>query len=402
MSPVLLSNGDKPASTSTRNGATPVPDLPPSSYAFSTRALHIGSEHHLSASSAVIPSIDLSTTYAQSKVGVHKGFEYTRSANPTRLALERLLASFEGADVLLDAALLAEGKLESWEGGPAALAFSSGSAATATVVSGLAGQGGHVVSVGDVYGGTSRYMVQVASVQQGVETTFVDMSYGKGGKQVIESEEEEKARAEREDAEIVKRVEEAIRPTTKVRRPFLLSPRKANEKHYSSSGPRRLRTLYSTSFPSPSSRALRRRTESPSVRSFSPLFRNADHAATVIDNTFASPYYQNPLLLGADVVVHSITKVGPRPLPCFSTYPFANSTSTGTLTSSAERSSPLTRTSSCVSAFSKTPTAPFPPPSIPGSSSAGSRRSLSVSGSTDSTPSSSPPGWTAWPYPPDW
>lgn len=218
MSPVSLSNGASvPSNPNESPSATPVPNIHPSSFAFSTRALHIGSEHHLSASSAVIPSIDLSTTYAQSSVGTHRGFEYTRSANPTRLALERLLASLEGADILLDAELEAKGKLESWEGGPAALAFSSGSAATATIVSGLAGQGGHVVSVGDVYGGTSRYMVQVASVQQGVEATFVDMSYGKGGKLVVESEEEAMARAEREDAEIVKRVEEAIRPTTKVR-----------------------------------------------------------------------------------------------------------------------------------------------------------------------------------------
>lgn len=130
----------------------------PSAFSFSTRAIHIGSEPSLSASSAVVPSLDLSTTYAQSRVGEHKGFEYSRSANPTRLALERVLASLEGgADKLLEENLLKEGKsLEAWEAGPAALAFSSGSAATATVVSGLTGQGGHIVSVGDVYGGTSR------------------------------------------------------------------------------------------------------------------------------------------------------------------------------------------------------------------------------------------------------
>lgn len=104
------------------------------SLAFSTRALHVGSEHTLSSVSAVIPSINLSTTYAQSHVGVHKGFEYTRSANPTRLALERVLASLEKADTALLDSLRAEGIAEEvWEGGPAALAFSSGSAATATV-----------------------------------------------------------------------------------------------------------------------------------------------------------------------------------------------------------------------------------------------------------------------------
>lgn len=139
-----------------------------SSHAFATRAIHVGSEPSLSSSSAVIPSISLSTTYHQSSVGVHSGFEYTRSSNPTRLALERCLASLEGADELLNEALDVEGYTTSenevgvkgkWEGGPAALAFSSGSACTATVVSGLCEQGGHVVCVGDVYGGTSRYVL---------------------------------------------------------------------------------------------------------------------------------------------------------------------------------------------------------------------------------------------------
>lgn len=116
--------------------------FPHASLGFSSRSLHVGSEPHLSASGSVIPSIELGTTYEQSHVGVHKGFEYTRSSNPTRLALERLLASIELADVQLDENLIKEGFKESWESGPAALAFSSGSAATATVISGLCGQGG--------------------------------------------------------------------------------------------------------------------------------------------------------------------------------------------------------------------------------------------------------------------
>lgn len=117
------------------------------SLAFSTRALHVGSEPSLSASSAVVPELSLSTTYQQSSVGVHRGYEYTRSSNPTRLALERQLATLEGnADRLLEENLAAEGLSEGWEAGPAALAFASGSAATATVVSGLAGRGGHIVS----------------------------------------------------------------------------------------------------------------------------------------------------------------------------------------------------------------------------------------------------------------
>ena len=69
-----------------------------------------------------------------------------QSSNPTRLALERVLASLEGADEKLAENLASAGLTEGWEGGPAALAFASGSAATATVVSGLAGRGGHIVS----------------------------------------------------------------------------------------------------------------------------------------------------------------------------------------------------------------------------------------------------------------
>lgn len=232
--------------------------------AFATRALHVGSEPELSASSAVIPSIDLSTTYAQYPLGTHKGFEYTRSANPTRLALERCLASLEQSDVLLSSALLAQGidEKKEWEGGPSAVAFSSGSAATATVVSGLAGQGGHMVCVGDVYGGTSRYMLRVANVQQGLVTTFIDMSYGAGAtmdksteaKKTKEerAEEDEKRRAE-EDAIIVARLEGAIQADTKVSlvfarcfQPLLI----LYDRHNSSSGQKRLQTLSYLSFPS--------------------------------------------------------------------------------------------------------------------------------------------------------
>lgn len=75
-----------------------------------------------------------------------------------------------------------------------------------------------IVSVSDVYGGTSRYMTQVANVQQGVSTTFIDMSYSKS--KVVgspnESEVERKEREEKEDNEITKRVEDAITPDTKL------------------------------------------------------------------------------------------------------------------------------------------------------------------------------------------
>lgn len=120
---------------------------------FSTRAIHVGSEPSTE-TGAVIPPISLSTTYKQDQVGVHKGYEYTRSSNPNRAALERMLAALE-------------------DNGARALAFSSGSAATASVFQAL-GTGAHVLSINDVYGGTFRYMSKVASQLQGLEATFID------------------------------------------------------------------------------------------------------------------------------------------------------------------------------------------------------------------------------------
>lgn len=117
---------------------------------FGTRAVHTGSAPSQE-TGAVIPAISLSTTYAQSKVGVHKGYEYTRSGNPNRDQLEELLASLES-------------------GGQYALAFASGSATTATVLQSL-DRDAHVLSVNDVYGGTFRYMTRVSNL----ETSFVDL-----------------------------------------------------------------------------------------------------------------------------------------------------------------------------------------------------------------------------------
>ncbi|SCZ96885.1 BZ3500_MvSof-1268-A1-R1_Chr4-1g06818 [Microbotryum saponariae] len=262
------------------NGHSSAPTKSSSSQpSFETRAIHIGSEPYLSSSAGVVPSLDLSTTYAQSAAGQpSKGFEYSRSSNPTRLALERLVASLEGkADIALEKNLRAQGiESKSFGGGPAAVAFASGSAATATVVSGLAGQAGHVVSVGDVYGGTSRYMLQVASVQSGVETTFVDMAYGLQDQSPVQplSEAEEEALQREEDDAIVKRVQEAVRPDTKL---------------------------------------IWAETPTNPMLSLVPIALLAQVAKAhsiplVIDNTFGNPYYQNPLLLGATVVTHSGTK----------------------------------------------------------------------------------------------
>ncbi|KAJ7707618.1 pyridoxal phosphate-dependent transferase [Mycena rosella] len=123
------------------------------SWGFATRAIHVGSEPS-SETGAVIPPISLSTTFKQNGVGNHKGFEYTRSQNPSRAALEAMLASIE-------------------TGGANALAFASGSAATATVIQSL-GADAHIIAVNDVYGGTWRYMMRVAKELSGLEVGWVN------------------------------------------------------------------------------------------------------------------------------------------------------------------------------------------------------------------------------------
>ncbi|GAA5947685.1 hypothetical protein JCM3765_001032 [Sporobolomyces pararoseus] len=240
-----------------------------SNLGFSTKAIHVGSEPELSASNGVTPALDLSTTYSQGTIGGTK-FEYSRSSNPTRLALERQLAALEGADVLLNENLKKEGIEEE---GPAALALSSGSSATATVVQAITSNGGHIVSVGDVYGGTSRFMTKVAATLSGVTTTFVDMSYSNAVDEAVEGESEEQRRS-REDQVIVDRVEAAITPETKL--------------------------LWAETPTNPMlSLVPIRLLASIAERHSIPL---------VIDNTFSSTYLTQPLLLGATVVVGSSTK----------------------------------------------------------------------------------------------
>lgn len=143
----------------------------------------------------VVPPISLATTYRQQAVGVHQGYEYARSGNPTRAALERALASLESANDDVQCGS---------EDATGALAFASGSAATATVVSVLCGggHGAHVVSVADVYGGTSRFLGAVAAPHQGVETTFIDMSLRGDGQDA--------------ENELVARITGALRPNTKL------------------------------------------------------------------------------------------------------------------------------------------------------------------------------------------
>ncbi|KAI3622408.1 hypothetical protein WG66_016015 [Moniliophthora roreri] len=208
---------------------------------FGTRAIRVGSEPSVE-TGAVIPAISLSTTYRQEGVGNHKGFEYSRSGNPNRNALERTLAAIE-------------------VGGSDAIAFASGSSATATVIQSL-GPAAHVVSVNDVYGGTFRYITRVASETQGVQATFLDLEDLTPGN----------------EGEV--NLLAALRPNTKLI--WVETPTNPTLRLIDIA---RLSQILDERFLSPSSRPL-----------------------ILVDNTFASPFYSSPLLLGADIILHSLTK----------------------------------------------------------------------------------------------
>jgi cystathionine gamma-lyase len=199
---------------------------------FGTRAVHIGSDPDPS-TGAVIPAISLSTTYKQHGVGNHKGFEYSRTANPNRSSLEQTLSSLES-------------------GGAYGLAFASGSATTATVLQSL-GHNAHIVSVNDVYGGTFRYMTSVAKENQGLETTFVDLE---------NADEAQVNGALRHDTKLIW-IESPTNPTLR-----LID----------------IRRIVAIAKAHPS------------------------HPLVLVDNTFMSPFYSSPLLQGADIVLHSLTK----------------------------------------------------------------------------------------------
>ncbi|MCB9838357.1 MAG: PLP-dependent transferase [Phycisphaeraceae bacterium] len=128
-----------------------------------TRVIHAGQRPEPT-TGAVMPPIFLSSTYAQDSPGVHKGFEYTRSHNPTRYALERLVALLEGSTIPEEA--------DPSRGG---FAFSSGMAAIATVLD-LLDHGARVVTGDDLYGGSHRLLRRVRERSQGLRITAVDMT----------------------------------------------------------------------------------------------------------------------------------------------------------------------------------------------------------------------------------
>ncbi len=122
--------------------------------AFGTRAVHAGQEPDPTTGAVMIP-IYATSTYAQSSPGVHKGFEYARTHNPTRMAFERCVADLEN--------------------GVQGYAFASGLAATATILDTL-DTGSHVIALDDLYGGTYRLFENVRKRSAGLSFTFMDMN----------------------------------------------------------------------------------------------------------------------------------------------------------------------------------------------------------------------------------
>jgi cystathionine beta-lyase/cystathionine gamma-synthase len=193
---------------------------------FSTVCLHAGQEPDPSTGAIIVP-IYQTSTYVQEALGKHKGYEYGRTHNPTRMALE--------------------GNIAAMEGGKAGFAFASGMAAIGAIAT-LLKAGDHVVVSDNIYGGTFRLFDKVLTRYQ-LAFTYVDTA----------------------DLEAVR---QAIRPATRLL--FVETP----------------------------SNPVMRLTD---LRAAANLAHRHD-MRLVVDNTFASPYIQRPIELGADLVTHSTTK----------------------------------------------------------------------------------------------
>jgi len=124
------------------------------SYGFGTKVIHAGQSPDPSTGAVMVP-IYATSTYVQESPGVHQGFEYSRSHNPTRFAYERCVAALEG--------------------GSNGYAFASGLAATSTILE-LLDSGSHVVAMDDVYGGTYRLFERVRRRSAGLDFSWVDLS----------------------------------------------------------------------------------------------------------------------------------------------------------------------------------------------------------------------------------
>lgn len=224
---------------------------------FSTQSIHIGNEPNLKDGGFgdVTVPIHLSTTFARNRVDKPTaGLEYSRSGNPTRGALEKNLAALE------------HGKF--------AFAFSSGLAAITNILLSLK-KGDHVVSIDDVYGGTRRLFTRVFQ-DFGLEFTFADFTTG-------------------ED------VKKLIRPNTKMI--WLESPTNPLMKIVDIS------SIVKTIKRGGAKEGTRQRASRMNMRGALTGGIISDRTPLiVVDNTFASPYFQKPLDLGADIVIHSMTK----------------------------------------------------------------------------------------------
>jgi cystathionine gamma-lyase len=126
----------------------------PNRRGFFTRCIHAGQEPDPT-TGAVMTPIYATSTYVQQSPGVHKGYEYARSQNPTRMAFERCVADLES--------------------GSQGFAFASGLAAISTVLECL-DQGAHVIATDDIYGGTRRLFTRVRNRSAGLTTSYVDLS----------------------------------------------------------------------------------------------------------------------------------------------------------------------------------------------------------------------------------
>lgn len=193
---------------------------------FSTRAIHAGQEPDPT-TGAIMTPVYLTSTYVQESPGIHKGWEYSRTHNPTRRAYENCIANLE------------DGKF--------GFAFASGCAATTTILSMLK-NGDHVVAMDDMYGGTFRLFDKVLR-PLGLKFSFVDLT----------------------DAN---QFSKAILPETKL--VWLETPTNPTLKL-------------------------------ADIKKISEI-AHSKNILVAVDNTFMSPYFQKPLNLGADIVVHSATK----------------------------------------------------------------------------------------------
>jgi cystathionine beta-lyase/cystathionine gamma-synthase len=196
-------------------------------HGFSTRAIHAGQPPDPATGATVTP-IYATSTYTQEAVGKHKGYEYSRSGNPTRTALETCLAALED--------------------GERGLAFASGLAATSAVFGGLLKPGDEVAAAADLYGGTFRLLERVFK-PWGLVARYTEDATPGGFSKII---------------------------TPKTKLVWIETPT------------------------NPLLQVL-------DIAALAELSRQAG-AVFAVDNTFASPYLQQPLKLGADLVVHSTTK----------------------------------------------------------------------------------------------